>query len=259
MGNEKYNPNQGSNPYRVNREPVRESNPSRRSPSYIDFDTQRICPACGKIIKLSHNFCKFCGVDLSAIQPLGYSDRTLKQLAITALTDSDPGVRKDAVDTLGELGDAEVLGVFAYILLNDSNESVRKEAADELGDFHHPHSLDILAMALKDKSPIVRKEAIEGLKKIKKKNQPEKIEAEYREKPEEKIQPREPGLEPEPEPEPKTIEFSEVEEEEPEPEPKPEPDLEPEPEPESEPEPVKEEEKKQEPLEEIEDYDDELY
>jgi len=66
----------------------------------------------------------------------------------------------------------------AYILLNDRDEIVRKEAADELGDFAHPHSLDVLAKALKDPSPIVRKEAIEGLKKIKKKNKPEiKIEA----------------------------------------------------------------------------------
>ena len=176
MGNDRYNPNPGNNPYRVTREPERNSNPNNYGHSSIDFDNQRICPACGKVIKISHNFCKFCGVDLSAIPPLGYSDRTLKQLAVTALTDPDPGVRKDAVETLGDLGENEVLGVFAYILLNDSDEEVRREAADELGEFHHPHSLDVLAKALKDHSPIVRKEAIEGLKRIKKKNKPEKRE-----------------------------------------------------------------------------------
>ena len=176
MGNDRYNPNPGNNPYRVTREPERNSNPNNYGQSSIDFDNQRICPACGKVIKISHNFCKFCGVDLSAIPPLGYSDRTLKQLAVTALTDPDPGVRKDAVETLGDLGENEVLGVFAYILLNDSDEEVRREAADELADFHHPHSLDVLAKALKDHSPIVRKEAIDGLKKIKKKNKPEKRE-----------------------------------------------------------------------------------
>jgi vesicle coat complex subunit len=201
MGNEKYNPNQGKNPYRVSREPVRDSTPSNFARSTIDFDTQRICASCGEVIKISHNFCKFCGVDLSGIQPLGYSDRTLKELAYAALTDPDPGVRKDAVDTLGDLGGREVLGVFSYILLNDSDESVRKEAADELGDAHHPYSLDILAKALRDQSPIVRKEAIEGLKKIKKRNKPEKIE-EDKEIEEETLETDET--------EPKTIEFSEI-------------------------------------------------
>ena len=182
MGNDKYNQNRAKNPYRVNKEPVHESAPTSFAKPGIDFETQRICVSCGKAIKIGHNFCKFCGVDLSGIQPLGYSDRTLKELANTALTDPNPGVRKDAVDTLGELGENEVLGIFAYILLNDRDALVRKEAADELGDFHHPHSLDVLAKALKDPSPIVRKEAIEGLKKIKKKNKPEKkIEAEKEE------------------------------------------------------------------------------
>ncbi len=203
MGNDKYNPNRGKNPYRVNREPERESTPSKFAISSIDFDSQRICPSCGKAIKIDHNFCKFCGVDLSGIQPLGFSDRTLKELANIALTDPNPGVRKDAVDTLGELGESEVLGVFAYVLLNDSDELVRKEAADEIGDFHHPHSLDVLAKALKDQSPIVRREAIEGLKKIKKKNKPEKMEEEGKDKDVETSKPDEI--------EPKTIEFIEKE------------------------------------------------
>ena len=183
MGNDKYNLNRKKNPYRVNKEPVHEPTPTSFAKPGVDFETQRICASCGKAIKIGHNFCKFCGVDLSGIQPLGYSDRTIKELANTALTDPNPGVRKDAVDTLGELGESEVLGVFAYILLNDRDEIVRKEAADELGDFAHPHSLDVLAKALKDPSPVVRKEAIEGLKKIKKKNKPEKkAEAEKEEK-----------------------------------------------------------------------------
>ncbi len=174
MGNEKYNQNRAKNPYRVSKEPVSEPTPTSFTKPGVDFETQRICVSCGKAIKIGHNFCKFCGVDLSGIQPLGYSDRTLKELANTALTDPNPGVRKDAVNTLGELGENEVLGIFAYILLNDRDALVRKEAADELGDFAHPHSLDVLAKALKDPSPIVRKEAIEGLKKIKTKNKPEK-------------------------------------------------------------------------------------
>ncbi|MFW9999349.1 MAG: HEAT repeat domain-containing protein [Candidatus Hodarchaeota archaeon] len=156
------------NPYRV-----KKTTPASKE-TVIDFDTRRICPACGLDIKISHNFCKRCGVDLSAIEPIG-NDEISKQLAITAITDPDPEVRKEAVDTLGDFGDNKVLGVLTYVLLNDPDENVRKEAADELGDLHHPYSLEVFTKALKDESALVRKEAIEGLKKIKKKIKTEKL------------------------------------------------------------------------------------
>ncbi|MHA2180447.1 MAG: HEAT repeat domain-containing protein [Promethearchaeota archaeon] len=174
-----------------NARPEREDNPYRKKPetlsssrSFIDFNTQRVCPSCGKAIKITHNFCKFCGVDLSEIEAIGNSDEISKQLAITAATDPDAGVRKEAVDTLGDFGEKKILGVLTYVLLNDPDEEVRKEAADELGDLHHPYSMEVLAKALKDQSPLVRKEAIEGLKKIKRRIKPEK---QSKGKPEERV------------------------------------------------------------------------
>lgn len=156
------------NPYRVKQAPPQ---PTRVA---IDFNNRRICPACGRDIKISHNFCKYCGVDLSEIEPIG-RDEISKELAVTAITDPDPEVRKEAIDTLGDFGDTKVLGVITYVLLNDPDENVRKEAADELGDLHHPYSLNALTKALKDESALVRKEAIEGLKKIKKKVKPKEF------------------------------------------------------------------------------------
>lgn len=138
--------------------------------TFIDFETQRVCPKCGKILNIDNNFCKFCGADLGEIEAIGTSDIVSKNLAISAATDPSPEVRKEAVDTLGSFKDLKILGVLTYVLLNDPDEKVRKEAADELGDLHHPYSLDALGLALKDPSPIVRKEAISGLKKIKEKN-----------------------------------------------------------------------------------------
>ncbi len=178
MGNHNNYPNPRNNPYRVRTQPNEGKMPINHQTTKIDFNVNRICPSCGKIISLKHNFCKFCGVDLSGLRPMQDADRTMRELAKTALMDPNADVRKDAVDTLGDFGEFEVLGVLAYILLNDPDESVRMEAADELGDLHHIISLDVLAKALKDKSPAVRKEAIEGLKKIKKKNKPEKREME---------------------------------------------------------------------------------
>ncbi|KKM75877.1 hypothetical protein LCGC14_1385830 [marine sediment metagenome] len=173
--------NPKGNPYKRKQTPP----PPKRN--FIDFNIHRICPACGLVIKMTYNFCKHCGVDLSAIEPIG-KDEISKQLAITAVTDPDPEVRKEAVDTIGDFGDKKVLGVLTFVLLNDPDENVRKEAADELGDLHHPYSLNALAKALKDESPIVRKEAIEGLKKIKKKTKPDKI---YKGKPEEREEKKE--------------------------------------------------------------------
>ena len=146
MGHKKiFRPIRDNNPYRM-----KETPPPPKT-SFIDFDTRRICPACGRDIKITHNFCKYCGVDLSMIEPIGKDDIS-KHLATTAVTDPDAGVRMEAVDTLGGFGDKKVLGVLTYVLLNDPDENVRREAADELGDMHHPYSLDILTKALKDES-----------------------------------------------------------------------------------------------------------
>ncbi|MFX0027519.1 MAG: HEAT repeat domain-containing protein, partial [Candidatus Hermodarchaeota archaeon] len=167
-----YNPPPRENPYRIRNPPTNTPKAVKPNDTPINFEINRICPVCGKVIKINHNFCKFCGVDLSSIIPLGDSDRTLIELAKTALTDPNADVRRDAVDTIGDLGESEVLGILTYILLNDVDALVRKEAADEIGNKHNPISIDILTKALKDRSPIVRKEAIEGLKKIKKMNKP---------------------------------------------------------------------------------------
>jgi len=168
MSNRDYYQNPNNNPYRIRGEqpPPKQQSNSPRAP--LDFNEHRICPACGKIIKISHNFCKFCGSDLSSLAPIGKSDEVTRTLADTAISDPSPEVRKEAVASLAEFGEYEVLGVLSYILLNDPNEDVRSEAADELAKFHHPHSLDVFAKALKDKSPVVRKKAIDGLKNIKK-------------------------------------------------------------------------------------------
>ncbi len=223
-----YNPPPGENPYRVRNTPTNTPKPVKPKDNPIDFQINRICPICGKVIKINHNFCKFCGVDLSSIIPLGDSDRTLVELAKTALTDPNADVRREAVDTIGDLGGSEVLGILTYILLNDVDALVRKEAADEIGNKHNPISIDILTKALKDRSPIVRKEAIEGLKKIKKMNKPEeqfekRVEYEKKTEPEikHKIIPKieepedeEPEIEESKDEEPEIEEFKDEESEE---------------------------------------------
>ncbi|MHA1689645.1 MAG: HEAT repeat domain-containing protein [Promethearchaeota archaeon] len=178
--NNNFYPDPRKNPYRVqpgyspstpntSQTPLNSSTSPQQS---INFETLRLCPKCGKRIKISYKFCKFCGLNLSEIPPLKDSDDISKQLALTAITDPDPSVRKEAIDTLGNFGEISTLGVLTHVLLNDLDENVRKAAADELGDLAHPISLDPLTIALKDQSPKVRKEAIEGLRKIREKIKP---------------------------------------------------------------------------------------
>ena len=179
MGRDKnWRPDPKNNPYHTKTSSLPTTSTTPKD-SFIDFNVQRVCPRCGSVkIKIEHNFCKYCGADLSEIDPIGNSDAVSKQLAITAATDPDVGVRKEAVDTLGDFGDTKVLGVLTYVLFNDPDEDVRCEAADELGDLHHVYSLEALTKAMKDPSAKVRKEAIEGLKKIKNKNKEKKIKEE---------------------------------------------------------------------------------
>ena len=167
--------NQNDNPYRVNKPVQNEQNSKKPLRSPIDFESQRICPSCGKVLNVHHNFCKFCGVDLSAIKSLSQSDRTLKELATMSLTDPNAEVRANAVAALGEFEELEALGVLTHILINDPHPIVRKQAAHELGVLHHPLSLDVLAKALRDKAPSVRKEAIDGLKMIKLKSKQKEV------------------------------------------------------------------------------------
>ena len=67
---------------------VQKQTPPPPQRKFIDFNTRRICPACGLDIKIEHNFCKSCGVDLSAIEPIG-NDEISKHLANTAVNDPD--------------------------------------------------------------------------------------------------------------------------------------------------------------------------
>jgi hypothetical protein len=207
MGKDNFTPNPNNNPYRSGNSPTPQQTSGNPSGTFIDFNTQRVCPACGKAININHNFCKFCGVDLSEIEPIGKTqDKVTKQLAITAVSDPDASVRKEALDTLGSFKEKKILGLLTYVLFHDPDPECRKEAADELGDLHHPYSLEALAAALKDENAEVRKEAIEGLKKIKEKNKPKKQD---KGKPKEKIEKSE---EKEEKSEEREVKFEEIEE-----------------------------------------------
>ena len=161
------------------KKPVAKKKPDALRPPHkgvkVDFSKQRFCPACGKLFDIDIIICTQCDSNLAKINPIGEKDQKLRALALTALKHSNTKTRKKAIDDLGDYEELQILGVLTHVLLNDPDETVRKEAADELGNLHHPFSLETLSKALKDESPLVRKEAIEGLKKIKKKTEAKEV------------------------------------------------------------------------------------
>ena len=74
MGNYNHYPNPKNNPYRVKFQSNERLNEANFNNTRIDFNSNRICPSCGNIISLKHNFCKFCGVDLSGLRPMQDAD-----------------------------------------------------------------------------------------------------------------------------------------------------------------------------------------
>ncbi len=154
----------------------RENEEITYSKQIINFNTQRICPKCIKFLDINSKICDSCNADLKNIRAIGESDEILKQIAVSALNDPDPKIRKEAIDSLGDFEELQVLGLLGYVLLNDPDEKVRKEAADELGDISHIYSIQILIQALKDPNLGVIKEAYEGLEKIVKAAETNKLE-----------------------------------------------------------------------------------
>lgn len=141
-------------------------NESKKDIVSFNFKENRFCPRCGSIIGISRKSCEICKADISAIEPMGEKDKKLKTLLLKAFN-PNASIRKKAINDIGENKDVKVLGILTHALLNDPDEAVRKEAADELGDFKNSISVYALEKAAKDESENVKKEAIEGLKKIK--------------------------------------------------------------------------------------------
>ena len=81
---------------------------------------------------------------------------------ISALKDSDPGVRKAAVESLGRIGDVRAIEPLSG-LLGDSNVEVRQTAVEALGNLDDPKVVPALTKAAGDANPAVRREAAEAL------------------------------------------------------------------------------------------------
>src|SRR5262249_7960241 len=84
---------------------------------------------------------------------------------LAALRDSDPEVRRNALETLTSFGEkAEGAGpVVRDLLERDRDQEVRRCAASALGAFKDKEAVSILVKTLEDPNPMLRIEAVRSL------------------------------------------------------------------------------------------------
>ena len=105
-------------------------------------------------------------LDWSSRSPQGWgsvtAQRSPRQLAvhglIDALKDSDATVRRQAVTSLGQIGDREAVPALIAVAA-DQDVEIRRRAVRALGQIGDDRALDTLTAALKDDDAAVRRHA----------------------------------------------------------------------------------------------------
>jgi HEAT repeat protein len=86
-----------------------------------------------------------------------------KPLIDLALECDERLVRAEAVESLGARDPERVVGVLVYVAKNDPDEMVRREAVETLGDLRGDDGLKALRVLQKSSDPAVRSEVAETL------------------------------------------------------------------------------------------------
>jgi HEAT repeat protein len=99
---------------------------------------------------------------ITALRRVAQFDTTARDTIRNMLYDSNPRVRMEATDALGDLGDRDAAPLMAQ-MLSDADPNVRREAIDFFADWGHKESSALIARMLSDPDAGVRREAVVAL------------------------------------------------------------------------------------------------
>jgi len=107
------------------------------------------------------------GVRLQAVEAWGQIRFQTDAAPVVALaTDSDVLVRRAAIGIIGKFADATARGALEDAVVNDDDPAVRRNAAWSLGRIGDAASRDVLEVATQDDSPLVRNTAKNAIRSL---------------------------------------------------------------------------------------------
>jgi HEAT repeat protein len=99
---------------------------------------------------------------ITALKRVAQFDGAAREAIRNMLYDTNPRVRMEAVDALGDIGDRESAPLMTQ-MLSDPDPNVRREAIDSFADWGHKESSPLIARLLNDPDASVRREAVIAL------------------------------------------------------------------------------------------------
>lgn len=99
---------------------------------------------------------------ITALRRVAQFDTTARETIRNMLYDTNPRVRMEAADALGDLSDRDAAPLMAQ-MLSDADPNVRREAIDSFADWGHKESSALVARMLGDPDANVRREAVVAL------------------------------------------------------------------------------------------------
>lgn len=118
------------------------------------------CPQCWKEIKGEDRKCPYCGADITEYEEKGFEEKL-----INALRHHERETLQRAVWILGKLRSNKAINPLIKLFEQTDNPYLKREILDTLSEIGAPDAMAFIMKASKSEISIVKKKAMEILKK----------------------------------------------------------------------------------------------